>query len=159
PDQRPGHVAGERRDAEQADLRRRPGQRVHLDVEPDPDELRPEGRDERSRPGQPEAARDAEGRDVDRDAAEAPRHPPTLAAPQESAPATASSSMSRPSASSASSIVSGGSSRTTLPYVPAVSTITPRSSAPRAIADIVSAPSGSFVSRSPTSSIAHIAPR
>ena len=53
----------------------------------------------------------------------------------------------------------GGSSRTTFPYVPAVSTITPRSRHPAAIAFIVAASSGSFVARSETSSSAHIAPR
>ena len=46
-----------------------------------------------------------------------------------------------------------------MPYVPAVRTMTPFSRQRRAIAFIASAASGSFVPRSLTSSIAHIAPR
>src|SRR5439155_6247939 len=162
-DERPGHAADERRDTEQSDLRRRSRERVDLDGEPDADELRTERRDQRAAPQQAEVARDAERCHIDRDATKTPRHGRTLTGrsrgPYPKAVSTAPSSTSRPSASSGSSIVSGGSSRMTLPYVPALSTITPPSSAARVIRFIVSVTSGSFVSGSSTSSIAHIAPR
>src|SRR6266576_3035938 len=104
------------------------------------------------------------GMHIDRDATQTPGHTVDANRASEDAPycnaaPTASSSTSRPSSSRGSSIVSGGSNRTTLPYVPAVNTITPRSSASRAIRFIVSATSGSSVSGASTSSIAHIAPR
>src|SRR5204863_331528 len=86
-------------------------------------------------------------RAADRDATKTPRHGRTLTGrsrgPYPKAVSTAPSSTSRPSASSGSSIVSGGSSRMTLPYVPALSTITPPSSAARVIRFIVSVTSGS----------------